>query len=49
VIAASEAAGDGAAGISGKSVGDPPFPSLCLGEIATDRTGESDRAWSRNG
>jgi hypothetical protein len=49
VIAASQAAGDGATGISAEPIGDPPFASLGLGKITADRAGESDRTWGRNG
>src|SRR5262252_9598618 len=49
VIAARQAAGNGATRITAEPIGDPPFASLCLAEIAGDRAGESDRAWGRNG
>src|SRR5215831_13415827 len=48
VIAASQAAGNRATRITAEPIGDPPFASLCLGEIAADRARESDRAWGRN-
>jgi len=49
MIAPSQAAGDRPSRITGESIGDPPFVSLRLAEIAADRARESDRTWSRNG
>src|SRR5437867_2739989 len=49
VIAPSQAAGDRPSRITAKSIGDPPFASLCLSEITADRTRQSNRTWGRNG
>src|SRR6516165_8452794 len=49
VIAASQAAGNGATRITAEPIGNPPFASLCLAEVTADRAGESDGAWGRNG
>src|SRR6516162_10978399 len=45
VIAASQAAGNGATRVSAEPIGNPPFASLCLAEVTADRACESDRAW----
>src|SRR6185312_8583512 len=43
VITPGQAAGDGPARIAAAAVGEPPFPSLRLAEIAADGATESDR------
>src|SRR5262249_31349681 len=49
VIATSQAAGDGAAGISAEPIGDPPFAPLCLSEITAERAVDLDRTWGYKG
>src|SRR4029077_15779236 len=49
MIAPGQAPGDGTTRGAAEAVGEPPFASLGLSEIAAYGAGESDRRWDRSG